>query len=67
MSEWPQHEHRTVPWQSTGRHGPREDRVFSEVVVSLPPRLGDVTVPSTPPRDLLRARYETEEARADRR
>ncbi|MBT1636413.1 Fic family protein [Clavibacter michiganensis] len=61
MSEWPQHEHRTVPWQSTGRHGPREDRVFSEVVVSLPPRLGDVTVPSTPPRDLLRARYETEE------
>jgi len=61
MTEWPAHERRTVPWQSTGRRGPREDRVLSEVVVSLPPRLGDATVPSTPPRDLLRARYETEE------
>ncbi|WP_435094465.1 Fic family protein [Clavibacter michiganensis] len=61
MSEWPQHENRKVPWQSTGRRGPREDRVFSEVSVALPPRLGDVAVPATPPRDLLRARYETEE------
>ncbi|MFT2753211.1 Fic family protein [Clavibacter sp. Sh2088] len=61
MSEWPQHENRTVPWQSTGRRGSREDRVFSEVAVSIPPRLRDVAVPSTPPRDLLRARYETEE------
>jgi len=61
MSGWPQHEHRTVPWQSTGRRGSREDRVFSEVVVSIPPRLRDAVVPATPPRDLLRARYETEE------
>jgi Fic family protein len=61
MPEWPQHEHRTVPWQSTGRRGPREDRVFSEVAVALPPRLAGIAIPSTPPRDLLRARYETEE------
>jgi Fic family protein len=61
MSEWPPHGYRTDPWQSTGRRGPREDRLLSEIAVALPPRLGDVAVPPTPPRDLLRARYETEE------
>ncbi|OUE10404.1 Adenosine monophosphate-protein transferase SoFic [Clavibacter michiganensis] len=61
MSGWPQHGHREMAWQSTGRRGPREDRVFSKVTVALPPRLADVSVPTTPSRDLLRARYETEE------
>ncbi|KDP91990.1 MULTISPECIES: Fic family protein [Clavibacter] len=61
MPEWPQHENRTVPWRSTGRRGPREDRVFSEVAVALPPHLADIAVPPTAPRDLVRARYETEE------
>lgn len=61
MTAWPKHEHRLVTWQSTSRRGSREDRALSEITVALPPRIKTLAVPPTPPRELLRARYETEE------
>ena len=36
MTRWPAHDSKTMPWKSSGRP-PREDREFTEVVVSLPP------------------------------
>ncbi|RFA10793.1 hypothetical protein B7R54_17460 [Subtercola boreus] len=61
MTVWPKHASRTVAWQSASRRGNREDGTLSEVTVSLPPHIAELAVPSTPPRELLRARYETEE------
>jgi Fic family protein len=40
--DWPKHGHETRPWRSTVR-GPREDRMLSEVVVSIPPMIADLT------------------------
>ena len=34
---WPSHTTDVVPWQQTGRHGSREDRMLREITVSLPP------------------------------
>jgi Fic family protein len=61
MAAWPKHTHRTVPWQGATRRGPREDRTLSEITVSLPPYIATLPAPPTSPRELLRARYETEE------
>jgi len=36
MTRWPAHGSKMMPWKSSGRP-PREDREFTEVVVSLPP------------------------------
>ena len=58
MSEWPKHTAHTVPWTSTGRRGPRDDRTLSSVTVSLPPEIADLTPPSASGRDLARARWE---------
>lgn len=38
MTDWPAHGSKTMPWKSSGRP-PREDREFTEVTVSLPPRI----------------------------
>lgn len=38
---WPAHGSKTMPWKSSGRP-PREDREFTEVVVSLPPLISDL-------------------------
>lgn len=40
MTAWPAHSSKTMPWKSSGRP-PREDREFTEVVVSLPPRIAE--------------------------
>ena len=61
MAGWPAHDHRVVPWQSSGRRGTREDRTLTEVTVSLPPRIATLSVPPTPARALARALAETEE------
>lgn len=61
MRGWPAHDHRVVPWQSSGRRGSREDRTLAEVTVSLPPHIATLSVPPTPPRELARALSETEE------
>lgn len=39
--DWPAHGAKTMPWKSSGRP-PREDREFTEVVVSLPPMIADL-------------------------
>ncbi|GAA1057570.1 Fic family protein [Agromyces luteolus] len=36
---WPVHGSRTVPWQQSGRHGTRADRMLREITVSLPPMI----------------------------
>ena len=41
---WPAHEAQTRPWRQATRRGPREDRTFSEVTVSLPPRIAHLPV-----------------------
>jgi len=61
LTVWPKHEYRTVAWGATGRRGPREDRTLSEIIVALPPYIATLAAPPAPPRELLRARYETEE------
>ena len=38
---WPAHATKSMPWKSSGRP-PREDRKFTEVVVSLPPYISDL-------------------------
>jgi hypothetical protein len=38
MTARPAHGSKTMPWKSSGRP-PREDREFTEVVVSLPPMI----------------------------
>lgn len=47
--EVPAHEHLVEPWQQSIRGGTREDRMLTEVTVSLPPRIAefDVAVPSS--------------------
>ncbi|RFA12587.1 hypothetical protein B7R21_09575 [Subtercola boreus] len=61
MTDWPEHEHQKVAWRSTSRRGNRDDRTLSEITVSLPPHIASLDVPPPPPREILRARYETEE------
>jgi Fic family protein len=61
MVAWPKHEHRTVAWHSTSRRGTREDRILAEITVALPPHIAALEAPLAQPRELLRARYETEE------
>ena len=61
MAGWPAHDHRVVPWQSSGHRGSREDRTLTEVTVSLPPRVATLSVPPTPARASTRALTETEE------
>jgi Fic family protein len=41
MTAWPAHGSETMPWKSSGRP-PREDREFTEVTVSLPPKIADL-------------------------
>lgn len=41
MGGWPAHGRRVMPWKSSGRP-PREDRMFTEVEVSLPPHIADL-------------------------
>jgi Fic family protein len=41
-SNWPAHTTDVVPWQQTGRHGSREDRMLREITVSHPPLIGDL-------------------------
>ena len=48
---WPAHTSATVPWKSGSGRGPREDRMLTEVTVSLPPEIADLDY--TPPRDLI--------------
>lgn len=40
--DWPVHGHEVRPWHSTVR-GPRDDRMFREVVTSLPPMIENLT------------------------
>lgn len=40
--DWPAHGHEVRPWHSTVR-GPRDDRMFREVVTSLPPMIENLT------------------------
>jgi Fic family protein len=61
MTAWPEHATRTVPWQSSARRGNRDDRMLSEIVVSLPPGIAELTPPSVPERDLARARWEAQD------
>ncbi len=42
---WPAAAHENRPWRQTVRGGTRADRTFSEVVVTLPPKLADRDVP----------------------
>lgn len=58
MSIWPKHASRTVPWASTARRGTRDDRMLTEVAVSVPPMIAALTPLGAPERDLARARYE---------
>ena len=44
---WPASARQSRPWQQTVRGGTKADRTFSEVVVTLPPRLADREVPLT--------------------
>jgi len=60
MNGWPKHEYRTVAWKSSSRRGTREDRTLSEITVALPPLIASAPAPSALPREVLRARYETE-------
>ncbi|KQR27009.1 Fic family protein [Curtobacterium sp. Leaf154] len=58
MTNWPTHTTRVVPWTSTSRRGAREDRMLTEVAVSIPPMIASAHVPVIADRDLARARYE---------
>ncbi|KQO64235.1 hypothetical protein ASF23_16865 [Curtobacterium sp. Leaf261] len=58
MTNWPAHASRVGPWTSTSRRGTRDDRTFSQVTVSIPPRIADADAPVIAERDLARARYE---------
>ena len=58
VEAWPAHATRTVPWKSASRRGTRDDRMLSEVQVSVPPMIGDLEAPTTPERELSRARHE---------
>jgi Fic family protein len=60
MAEWPRHGHEKRPWRQSQRAGTREDRMFSEVTVTMPPRIGSLTVPV----DAVAAR-EIEDAQAE--
>lgn len=40
MSDWPAHSSMIMPWKSQGRP-PREDREYTEVTVSLPPKIAE--------------------------
>lgn len=40
MTDWPVHGSRPMPWKSQGRP-PREDREFTKVIVSLPPKIAE--------------------------
>lgn len=40
MSDWPAHGNKVMSWKSQGRP-PREDREFTEVTVSVPPRIAE--------------------------
>lgn len=46
-ADWPTHTHETRPWKSAGR-GPREDRMFTEVEVSIPPFIADLNYQPAP-------------------
>lgn len=48
---WPAHTSLTVPWKSGSGRGPREDRMLTQVTVSLPPEIADLDY--TAPRALL--------------
>jgi Fic family protein len=61
MTAWPEPATRVVPWQSSTRRGNRDDRMLSEIVVSLPPGIAELTPPSVPERDLARARWEAQD------
>jgi len=58
MQAWPQHTAHLMPWMSARRSGPREDRMLTEVTVSVPPEIAGLTPPQMPERDLARARWE---------
>lgn len=47
---WPSHSSATIPWKSGSGRGPREDRMLSEVTVSLPPKIAYLDY--SPPRTL---------------
>jgi Fic family protein len=49
-TEWPPHTYETVPYAGASR-GPKTDRLFIEVTVSLPPRIA--TLDYVAPRDLI--------------
>lgn len=44
---WPSAIHRRRPWRQSVRGGTKADRTFSEVVVTLPPKLAEREVPLT--------------------
>lgn len=46
-ADWPVHTHESRPWKSAGR-GPREDRMFTEVEVSIPPSIADLDYSPAP-------------------
>lgn len=54
--DWPAHTHEVRPWRSSGR-GPKEDRMFTEVTVALPPMIAnlDLAVPGELLADIERA------------
>jgi len=58
MTDWPAHTTRVVPWTSTSRRGTRDDRILTEVTVSIPPMIAGTHVPVIAERELFRARYE---------
>jgi hypothetical protein len=58
MTTWKAHGTRTVPWASAARRGTEEDRMLSEVTVSLPPMIAALSPTVESERDLARARHE---------
>ncbi|RKR75937.1 Fic family protein [Frondihabitans australicus] len=58
MSVWPAHDTRVVPWTSLGRRGTRDDRMLTEVAVSVPPAIAHLTPPAGLETELRRATIE---------
>lgn len=52
MSTWPPHVNETVPWRQAQRAGTREDRMLSEIDVTIPPLIA--TLDYTPALPLVR-------------
>jgi len=64
--DWPVHGHDTRPWHANVR-GPREDRMFREVVTSIPPMIANLTYTAPAPVQTLMERATVDIATLDAR